>query len=327
MKVSPGLFILAAFLMISTIGRSQSYHLTVSSRPYQDLVGGTPLVTETWDDPGFSIPLGYSIDFFGQSVSTIYSPSDFTGGIFTTNLDASSLDLIIPFSVDLIDRGYNINTLMSPISFKTITVAGRKSTTIEYKNAGFIADSSSGVRTDFVNVQFTVFEGTDDVEVHIGPSSVSDIDLDFETSSGPAIGLLQGYDLNNGVVNGDVFLLDGNPLAPTIHTTFTDAYVDWPIPDGTVYTFSRQTSAVHDEVVNGSTSYYFPNPANQVVTIKPELAGKIISEVSIFNSDGVKVKAKKDQQKIDLDGFSPGIYMLRFQTEDGPAMQRICVMK
>ncbi|MEO6133113.1 MAG: T9SS type A sorting domain-containing protein [Saprospiraceae bacterium] len=326
MKAQHRLLILSILLLFCYIGRAQPYHLTVTSRQYQDLTGASPLVTGIWDDPSFTVPLGYNIEFFGATVNTIYSPNVFVGGVFTTNLDANSLNLIAAFSADLVDRGYNINTPLSPISFKTVTLGGRKTTTIEYKNAGFLGDSTPGVRPDFVNFQLKVFEGTDDIEVHIGPSSITNQELDFQGFPGPEIGLVQGYNLNNGGASGEVFLLSGDPLNPVINTTFIESYLNWPIPDNTVYTFSRSTSAVHDENYPRSVQYYYPNPGIERIRLRPELTGKIISDVVVINSDGVTLKTEHPGD-IDLEGLVSGIYILRFQTDDGPAIQRICVLK
>ncbi len=302
--------------------------MSVTTEPYHDLVGGISLVEGTWDDTSFTVPLGYNFEFFGETTTNLYSLEFFTGGIFTTNLDVNALNVIAAFSADLIDRGYDIDLSLSPISYKIEGVAGTRTTTIEYNNAGFFSGTTNnGIYIDFINLQLKIFEASGDIEIHIGPYSVMNPDLDFEGAPGPVIGLIEGLDYDNAVVNGEVLLLNGDPLNPEIITAFVESYVNWPIPENTVYKFSRHSTAIHELNSLELNPFYFPNPCNQFVTLKPELRGEIKSPVIVINGMGQLVRTANHPERIELDDLPPGIYQLRFQTSTSQVAQRISLLR
>ena len=308
--------------------QSQSYHLAVSSEPYHDLVGGIALIDSTWDDPAFIVPLGFNFEFFGETTTNLYSSDPFVGGIFFTNLDINALNLIFAFSADLIDRGYDIGTILSPISFKTEGAPGTRTTTVQFKDAGFFSGvTEGGTYVDFINFQLKIYEGSGDIEMHIGPYSIDSPDLDFDGSPGPIVGLIQGFDLENITVSGEVELLNGNALTPDIITSFTDSYLTWPIPQNTVYRFSKTSTAVHDVTMLEPVPFYYPNPSTGFVTLNPALKDKITSDVNVINAQGMVVKTDNKPERIDLDGLSPGIYVLKFQTDSGIVVQKISLIK
>lgn len=328
MKNKSPLFVMYCFFLFSSLANSQSYTLTVTNEPYHDLVGGIQLVDTTWDDPGFIVPLGFNFDFFGETTNSLYSHEVFVGGLFTTNLDIDALNLILAFSVDLIDRGYDNGENLSPISYKTEGAAGVRVTTLEYNNAGFYSGIvTNGIRQDYINFQLKLYEMNGDIEIHIGPYLTSDPDLDFEGVPGPVIGLIQAFDFVNLEVNGEVELLDGNALDPDIITSFVESYVTWPIPENTVYRFSGNSTAIDETANFESESFYFPNPCNQFVTLKPELRDEVQSPVFVTNSTGQLVRIDDQPDQVEFHDLTAGIYQLKFQASDCQVVQRILVMK
>ncbi len=308
-------------------GSSQTYNLSITNEPYVPLTGGTSLVQGVWDDPEFNVPLGFSFDYYGQTTDMLHVISGFLGGIYTTNLDANAVNLMAVFATDFVDRGYNTGQAMSPILFKTTGTTGHRITTVEFKNAGFFSDTViNGVYQDFINFQLRLFEETGNIEMHLGPYSVSNIAADFDGPPGPIVGLIEGLNYGSGEVSGEVLLLNGDPVNPEIITTYNDAYLTWPIPENTVYRFSTGATATHDLSKPQLEQYYFPNPCVQNVTLKPELRDEIQSPVYVFNSLGQIVRIDDQPERIELDGLSVGIYQLRFNTKDGQVIQRISLM-
>lgn len=319
--------LIAVCLLSFQMLNSQSYTLTVTSQPYDTLVGGSLAVTGVWDDPGFTVPIGFNFEFFGETTNTLYTPQDFVGGLLATNLDINELDLIVPFGADLIDRGYDIGFAMSPMLYKTEGSAGSRVFTFEYKNVGFYSGmTQNGVYVDYANVQMRLYEASGDIEVHIGPYSITDAGLDFE-APGPNIGLLQGFNGFTGEVSGEIMLLDGNATNPTIVTDTTDAFVTWPIPENTVYRFSSTPTSTDRVADIREQDFYYPNPSNDHVSLRPEITMEILSPVQVINNMGEIIRVDSETGIIELEYLSTGIYTLRFVTAEGPVLQRISLIK
>lgn len=323
MKISYLLLIGILLLAALPSAKSQTYNFTVSSKPYVELTNGTALVTDIWDDPELVIPIGFNFQYYGSTLTTLYLPSTFT---LITLIDDPSTDIIgniVLFGADLIDRGYITSTPLSPITYKTDGSAGHRVLTVQWKNAGFTGDLANfGTSTDFINFQLKLYEENGNIEFAYGPSTVTHPSEDYG-ANGPIIGLLESLDYINDINLGEIILLAGNPSNPSIVNTYQETHLNGTMPDGTSYVFSRNTSAVHDIIKEGAESYYFPNPATNYITLKPQLQNDVIPPVIISNDMGQIVKMDLSPEKIELADLPIGIYQLRFQTSAGQVVQRI----
>ena len=320
--------IAVSFLLIGWIpSQSQSYTVTVSNKTFEFLDEGNLAFFGVWDDPGFTVPLGFEFELFGETTSQLYAWEDFYGPVLSTNLNGASLNLMLLFSSDLIDRGFELDTPLSPILYHIEGPVGERIFTIEYNNAGFWAgDIQNDIYIDYINLQLRIFEENGDFEYHIGPYSISNPAADFEGNPGPALGVVEGYDYNTGNINGEILLLTGNPLSPQIETSNPDVYLTWPIPVGTVYRFSNEPTAVSDPVIE-SSSFYYPNPSHDFVSLRSEFADEIKSGVYIINSVGEVIRTDNEPGVIELENLSAGIYTLKFLTTGGQVSQRISLIK
>lgn len=307
--------------------QSQSYTVTVSNKTFDFLDEGNLAFFGIWDDPGYTVPVGFEYELFGETSSHLYAWEDFFGPILSANLNGASLNLMVLFSTDLIDRGFELDTPLSPILYHTEGPVGERVFTLEYNNAGFWnGELQNGIYVDFINLQLRIYEETGDFEYHIGPYSVTNPAADFEGESGPGMGVIEGLDYNAGNINGEILLLKGNPLSPQIETSNPDVYLTWPIPVGTVYRFSNEPTAVSDPVLE-SSAYYYPNPCREFVALRSEFSDEIKSSVYIINSVGEVVGTDNDPDIIELENFSAGIYTLKFLTSGGQVSQRISLVK
>ena len=319
---------LAIMAMAMPVG-GQTYQVAVSQRPYEDLVGGQSLVNGAWADPEFAVPLGFSFPLFNETIETLYAADFYGGGYVSSNLNFSGTSLILMFTAYVIDRGFAFDSAISPITYKTTGGPGERVFTLEFKNAGFgFGDSEDGVYTEYINYQLTLHEATGDIEMHIGPYAVDNPALVFEGNAGPGIGLVEGFDFNNGVVNGELCLLDGNPNSPDIITTYVPAALNWPIPVNTVYRFYREEpSRVNDLKVDYAVNYYTPNPASGNIRLQSQWEGKIVGLVTVMNASGMIVAKDTDAEVIEMDGMPAGIYQLYFETPEGFSGQRILLLE
>ncbi len=319
--------ILTVFILMAEIQSvsGQTYHFSATSKPYVEISDGTPLVTDTWDDPELVIPIGFNFQYYGLTLNTLYLPSTFT---LITLIDDPSTDIIgnmVLFGADLIDRGYINGLLLSPITYKTDGSAGHRVLTVQFKNAGFLGDLSNfGFSTDFINFQLKLHEEDGNIEFAYGPSNVSHPTEDYG-ANGPIIGLLESLDYINDVNLGEIILLAGNPSNPSIVNAYQETHLNGTMADGTSYIFSRNTTAVTDVSNTELIPFYYPNPCKSYVTLNQEMQDNVIPPVMITNQLGQVVGIDLSPEKIELMGLPAGIYQLRFQTSAGHAVQRILV--
>lgn len=327
MKIK-NIFVIAFILMANIqAAYTQTYHFSVSTKPYVDLTGGTPLVTDIWDDPELTIPIGFDFQYYGETIQTLYLPGTFSLITLIDDPTAANIANIILFGADLIDRGYISGTSLSPITYKTEGTAGHKVLTVEWKNAGFTGELSEfGVSTDFINFQLKLYEEDGNIEFACGPSSITHPSFDYG-ANGPIIGLIESLDFNNDVNLGEIILLGGNPANPTQVNDYVETHLNGTMAEGTTYTFSRNTTAVTDISNTGSKSFYYPNPSNSFVTLKPELQGTVISPVLVVNNIGQVVRSESQSDRIEFENLPAGVYQLLFQTTAGQVAQRIIVQK
>ncbi|MDQ3015816.1 MAG: T9SS type A sorting domain-containing protein [Bacteroidota bacterium] len=248
----------------------------------------------------------------------------FAGGYVVTDTNLEATNLMIPFSSDLQDRGVEIDSAMSPTLYRTFGPQGSRIFTLEYKNSGFYSgELENEILKDYVNFQLRLHEDNGNIEVHIGPYSVEIPGLDFEGFTGPVIGLVEDFSFYDDSTFGEIIVVTGDPSNPDVVRSIDPAYLVWPIPENTVYTFTRNTTAVDEQVHASPVTYYYPNPAINEVNLYPQFTSQIISPVCIYNSAGRLVTIDKTVDSVDLHALTLGIYELCFETIKGHSTQRI----
>jgi len=209
---------------IKAIGQA-SYDFTYITGTYTNLSGSTSLNNgQLWDDPEYKIPIGFTFEFFDQSFDSLYV-SDFVW------LDGAKKYRIYAYDSDFIDRG--TGSSLSPISYLLTGSAGDQILKIEWNNAGFYDDNGLN---DFINVQLWLIEGSNDIEVHIGPNSVLNPNS-YGGAEGGVVGLVNKVILENTYFIGD-------PATPT-QTTVTSGILNLngTPADGTVYKLEKCPAA------------------------------------------------------------------------------------
>jgi hypothetical protein len=305
---------------------SQTYLFDASSAPYVELSGGTPAVNATWDDPGYNVPIGFVFNFYGNTISTVHQIPTIAYPLLTTDDSADTLGFFMVFGADLIDRGYADTLFESPITYKTTGAAGNRVFTMEWKNAGFfkeyfyLADNN-----DFVNFQMRLYENDGTIEYHFGPSNVSNPELDYD-STGAFVGLVEKISSVTGFSGGEALLLTGNPTNPNVVESYIDVYLNGTIPANTVYTFTRDVTAVDDLVTLTERPYFSPNPCNDFIGINPAGLDEIVPPLDLYNSTGMLVKSIQQVETIETSDLPSGIYALKFQTKAGLKSERIMIL-
>jgi len=319
------LHLLAWLFMLPWLMNGQIYEFSVSTSPYSNLTGGTPAVTETWDDPQYNVPIGFLFNFFNDQVSTVHQLSEVAYSLLSTSPLKDTLGFFFVFGADLVDRGYADTLFQSPITYRTVGSPGHRVFTIEWNNVGFYHEYFFlGTNNDYVNFQMKLYEEDQSIEYHFGPSNIDRPDIDYD-NTGPFIGLIEKLVFETDESTGEALLLSGNPANPTVVNTYSTVFLNGSVPANTVYRFERSTVAVDDPIVSETKPYFNPNPCDDFIQSANNFQEEIIPPVLVYNSTGTLVKREMNAQWIATQDLTAGIYQLQFHTKTGLKTQRIAV--
>ncbi len=315
--------LLPAFLFLVIISNAQSvYNFQTENIPYENLTGSTSLNNgAVWDDPGYTIPLGFNFSFGTYNFDTIYILEWSVGGVLSSNpVDGGIVPLFVPIGQDLIDLGFTSGVSQSNISYITEGVSGSKILKIEWNNVGFFDDSTE---SDFMNFQLWLYEGTNTVEFRYGPSAINNPAESFEGETGPQVSLITSFNIDTQQLDDTGYFLSGSPTSPNVISLNPGdpvvlSYLQGMIPNGTVYRFLRQPLAVPN--FDDIQFLVYPNPATHILNFKTK---ENKNQFSIFNSLGQLVKqVTADKSSLDVSDLESGIYFLEIETSNGRAIQK-----
>ena len=310
-------FFLSVFVFSTIYLNAQStYIFQTENLPYQNLNGGISLNNgEIWDDPAYTIPLGFDFVLGELSYNTIYFPADGLGAVLTTfhSLEFGSTGIIMPIGQDVVDLGETTGTSLSPISYKIEGSNGNHILKVEWNNAGFWDDPYS---SDFMNFQVWLYEGTNILEYRYGPSQIDTPLESYEEEEGPIVVFAPLIDNDNEVFAQDGYFLTGDPANPNVIVLTDDNEPEGSlvgnIPNGTVYRFTPQSLSVDDFTQNDFRIY--PNPSSDYLNIVTHSSDY---NFSVYNSLGQKMVVKKNDDRLDISNLSNGIYFINIETETG----------
>ncbi len=311
------------------------YNLSVLSEDYSDLIGSTSLNNDlTWNDPLFTIPIGFDFQYFGDTINELFFDEIGSGGILGCNTgNAAIISLLVPYGAAIIDRGYNFDTGISESSLSNISyllegMAGSRILKVEWKNVGFYSElEDDNVSTDYTNFQLWLYEGTNDIEMHYGPNSITRPDLCYENGKGTFVALINGYNLDTDSIF-QAIVLEENPEMPSISIFTTGdtlpSYFDNPIPNGTIYRFTHTPTGVSRIAMEPAIISLYPNPSNDIIHISSDELKMRIIGISIYNANGQRIKEVTfSNNTIDISEFIPGTYFIQIRTTTDIIVKRL----
>ncbi|MCA0239065.1 MAG: T9SS type A sorting domain-containing protein [Bacteroidetes bacterium] len=271
--------ILLFFCLFIPALRSQTfpYTLTVDQAAYAPLENAIALTDGVWDDPDLQTPVGFNFQMFGQTIPSLYWYGELTANLVAGAPTAGATPFLVAYGADLIDRGYESGTSMSPIRYKTEGAPGSRIFKMEWANAGFYEDATGEA---FINFQVWLYEGSNNVELRFGPTQTNGQQV-FTDFSGPLIGFMDQFSLQDGTFD-NLFYLTGSPEHPIIQTvdlnnadTLFNTLSDTPT-DGTVYRFSTGIVGTENPTAVAQQARVFPTLAKDAVSI--ELADELLAD-------------------------------------------------
>jgi len=263
---------LPLLLLTATASAQLPYDITVFDQPYAPLSEATALEMDQydymdgWDDPEFSVQIGFDFDFSGYVIDALDQVGVGSLMMGTTIDPKSGLPLLhgfIPTNFDLADLGM-AGGEPSIIRWQTSGAPGERVFTMEWANAGLYEEvfaDSALKELSHLNVQLRLYESDGVIEYHFGPSSIP-TDLDEPVISG----LLLQFDPFS--YDGTVYALDGDEsdptlvLLPSIDDWYYGPYLFSHPADGTVYRFGP-TGAPLEMVEEAEAALRaWPNPTS-----------------------------------------------------------------
>lgn len=294
-------------------GFGQNYSFTNFTETYNDLTGTISLNNgEIWDDPAYALTLPFPFIINGVTLTSVNVSDGFIIQNNTTNNIAQGL---AAFSIDLIDRGNNGTTSLSPISYKTDGTIGNRILKIQYKNCGSFYDSNLSM---FINLQIWLYESNNSIEYRYGASSITSPSIFYDGDTGALIGF-GGEDLNGNISNAH--FLTGSASNPTLSTSTNLSPITGTPSANTVYRFTPTTLS-NTKNQKSSISVY-PNPFNDKILIEGLESN---FGYSIYNIQGKEIQSETIKSKngyINTNDIASGIYLLKIVTENEVKIQKI----
>lgn len=329
------LTLLLLALSLTLFGQELPYTFsTTTAGTYTPLTDATVVNTDgVWDDPDYQVPIGFDFPLFGSTTTNTLYFEGFVGPILRT--DEVESPVVLLYGADLIDRGTNEGTSLSPILYKVDGTAPNRIFKLEYQNAGFFNEvSSGGMGTSFVNCQLWLYEVNGLIEFYYGPSNIESGNVIFIGNlNGPIVGLLDTYNVNT-FESGTIWYLEGEQANPGIAMLTGDLDVPTALnstPEANrVYTFTPLGVSAVDENILAAGMEVFPNPVADQLQLKLDLNETPDQlQVRMFNALGQQVYHKnlgrttQENFVIDMVHLPKGTYMVQLYDGETQFTKRI----
>ena len=308
------------------------YFLSIEEEAYIPLEEGTSLTLGSpWDDPDYTMSIGFEFDYFGKPVTHLNLGEEFLGGILSADGEADTAHLFIVYGSDLIDRGIGTSNGQSEILFSVDGDPGNRIFKLEWQNAGFYNELVDfGVNESFINLQFWLFEASQAIEIHFGPSQINPNYFPHDGFPGPLIALVENFRYNSGnieVMHG----LFGDPTDPDLVAVGMDGldtlnyFLEGHPPSGTVYRFNSILSSVGNAPEPLGVQV-FPTATQGLVQLIVAKKNHDQGEVWVFNTVGQVVQKMPlvgTHQQLDLAALPAGLYLLQVRVGNSIHTERV----
>ncbi len=312
--------LLSSLLSVSLLAtHAQDIVFSTYMTEYAPIENGTYAVVYAWDDPSFSIPLGFDLTFFGETTNSIFMLEDFLGGIFALNIPVDLLDMAIATTADLTDPEYfNSGTLSAPITYVTVGQPGSRICKVQWENAGFYSEVVEGSANNLVNLQLWIYEqGV--IEVHHGQNSVKEPEVAL--GDGWTCGVLDGLNITSEepTVTG-AYLLGGDPEDATFIST-TDlnelffASLEAIPAAGRVYRFGPD-GAINTLELERDELRVWPLTANEVINFTSGANGVSFYDVYDLSGKIIAQGSFAGRYTLPVSHLQNGIYLVNLRCEN-----------
>jgi hypothetical protein len=289
------------FVLFCGFLQAQNYTFLKLNQPYVELVNPVSINQgEIWDDFDVPIAIPFTFNVNGQNFQELIMSDSFI------TFEGVLSEIISPMGNDLVDRGFNGDNSLSPLSYKVEGAVGSRIFKIQWKNCGSFDDSTLAM---FVNFQLWLYETTNVFEIRYGSSSVTNPSIFYLGETGGIIGVTSADFDTEDFTNS--FFLIGNQANPTT-TTEMDFITGTPA-NTTVYKFTPTALSIGSNKKNSNVVVY-PNPSKDVFFIKGLYDNQHYTISDSFGKVILKGLILEDNATINLSNFETGLYFLNFES-------------
>lgn len=313
-------YLLGAMIALTSMTQTKAqmpYNVNAFQQAYQPLTQADTLNGNVcWHEERYSVPMGFNFKIGDSTVSRL--------NLMMSMIATDTTGVISGFIMgggDLCDRGVIDGTnSLSPIKYKVTGPAGSRIFKLEFCNAGFYEEFVNYSSTDdSINLQVWMYEGSNILEYHFGPSAITHFN-DYFTMSGVMVAYAKDADFAN--LNFDmIYLLTGSTTMPTLDsssmTQTGSGFSSYPA-SGMVYRFtpkSNNTTGVQNIAATKASIYFTGRQLFVDNTSGKELDYRIIGLTGSLMTSGKVATGKNDLQ---VHNLPTGMYVVKVMTEAGP---------
>jgi len=291
--------LLAILLFSSANCVLAQYDFETFTAPYVELTDPEAAASAGWDDPEFTISLGFDFSVGDATDNEIVQTGN--GAYFTIGDLSSSASF--GKTEDLTDAGE------STISYSIDGEEGNRICKVQWTECGFFFDDPFPNK---VNFQIWLYESDNSIEFRHGSNTVTDqtvygfadgSQVLIETASATEQEFMMGYSLEGDPQNPEFIASDEEFLIAFVTLDGTPS-------DGRVYRFTPQPLSSRDvEEVQYSV---FPSPADDFIQINGEVNSGDLYRITDITGKVVSQGVFTDNAPIDVSELTNGIYLISF---------------
>lgn len=325
--------LLVGFLLYCGYVRAQQYTFECLEGTYQSLTEATSVSNglDWTDSMDIYVPMGFDFTMGNYTFSTLYI---FNGYFF----DGDNFVLIngynaifFPLGTRLADRAFtnlpnDDYSGFSPIVYRVDGNPGSRIFKLEYQNVGFTDEliHPSAPQGSYAYFQVWLYEGTNILEFHYGPSVIINPQVVFWTfNNGPFISVIPELELiKETVIDGIGLVGDADcPTVIPIEGLFQN-FINTIPPVNKIYRFIPTTLATPGVTRNRSLVMY-PNPVQDELKFNhPD--NLQVHSITIRTLLGQPVlEFDNPNPTLSVQGLASGTYLVEFYTSLGKQVERL----
>lgn len=279
-KLLLGILLCSTTATLKTV--AQGYTFLKKTESYTPITGGASLKTSGVD----TISPGFDVTIDGVKSSDIYVATGVVGTKIPTQFKG--------FYADLQD---------GTSTYKVTGSAGNRIVKLQFTGIKFAHISWE---PDYVTFQIWIYEKDNALELHMGPSTITQPDLGYYYQlGGPAIGFKGMW-------------LKGNESNPTTDTS-SNTYLTGTPASGNVYRFAPTAAGIGTTTGEKDNISLYPNPGNGIITIdidkNDDKSYAIVYDIT--QREIQRQKLTNRTNRIDISQLQAGSYIINISNDDG----------
>lgn len=310
------LLYLFAVLLVGITTASSQFTFSTFVAEYSDVANGQFAVNESWDDPDYSVPLGFDFVFDGSSTSSLTSNSFNLGGILVLDPGNTTWDMLIATTMDLTDAGYATGEYLSPITYETSGAVGNRIFKLQWKDVALYEEVFSvETASNLFNMQLWVYE-TGSFEIRFGTNTIKD--PSYFNNEFFICGVVSNIDFNSGDFD-TAYVASGDAANPTLivgasEEDLMNAGIIGIPENGRVYRFD--SGNVNISETQQATFDVWPLTAQHTLNLRASTHAQTRYELRDLSGRIVNSGQFIGQDMLPISHLAQGIYLVTLSSGD-----------